>query len=405
MSHINASCLYKAVIDRYKAARQTLCIFLCSMKKQQLIPVVAHAAGWLLFFSLVAGFISGTDMGHSATHTIFSGPFLLFCFIFLSLFYVNTYLLIPRLYLRRKYIWYIAVIVLLFAVVYYVKPFDDLIGQLRGTLSERPEHPQSSPPPAFDHRPLPPPPGDRPMPMARPIPGQEKVNTDIVSVILFITVWSLSTALCIIGRWRTTEQRVVQAEADKAQAELSFLKAQINPHFLFNTLNNIYSLAISRSDLTALSILKLSNIMRHVTDEVTADKVRLDAELSFIRDYIDLQKLRLGQHTTVYFIIEGEAGDKMIAPLILVPFIENVFKYGVSNHEPAPISIRISMANDRIDFFASNKVVATGVRSERAGGIGISNTKQRLKHLYPEKHTLHISREEGFFTVQLSLSV
>ncbi|MBL7747820.1 MAG: sensor histidine kinase [Chitinophagaceae bacterium] len=219
---------------------------------------------------------------------------------------------------------------------------------------------------------------------------------------MFVTIWSLSTAIPVARRWRNTEQRMLQAEAEKAQAELSFLKSQVNPHFLFNTLNNIYSLAVTKNENTAPSIMKLSNIMRYVTDEIQSDYVPLDSEINCMQDYIDLQRMRLGDKMQVQLSITGTTIDKKIAPLILMTFTENVFKYGVSSHEPSVITIRLTADAYNITFFCQNRLF-DGRRNTERTGIGIPNARKRLEHLYPDKHFLDINTENGLFTVQLTL--
>jgi two-component system LytT family sensor kinase len=355
------------------------------MIRPRLINIIAHVAGWILFFSLVVGFVMNARDYNNVPQQLFSPPFLLFYLVFLFLFYFNTNVLIPQLYLEKKYLLYFTIIVLLFIGVYFLQPFEGIM------KSTRPEHiPGGRPGP---------PPGrggggpDRP-------PGR----TDIISMILFVTVWSLSTALCIIKQWRFTEQRAAKAEADKANAELSFLKAQINPHFLFNTLNNIYSLAVTNNENTAASIMKLSNIMRYVTDDIGEDYVPLDSEIQCMTDYIDLQRMRLGKKMNVDLFISGDTTNRKIAPLILMTFVENVFKYGISNHEPASITIKLTVEENGINFFCLNKMFDTKRNVERTG-IGIANTRQRLQHLYPEKHVLKINEGDGFYTVQLNLAV
>lgn len=365
------------------------------MKQNKLTPVIAHAAGWIFFFSLVLGFLYNSPNVTSVSELVFSWSFLAFCTVYLFVFYANTYWLIPQFYLSKKYLLYFTAVLVLLAAVYYIKPFDDLMSNFTR---------QGPPPPG------PPGPGMGTGPgmggpgMGGPPPQNEhrSERTDIVSIVLFLTVWSLSTAICIIRQWRLTERRAIQAEADKANAELSFLKAQINPHFLFNTLNNIYSLAITKSDNTAVSIMKLSNIMRYVTDDIREDFVSLDNEIECMGDYIDLQRLRLGKKMQVDFLVDGETKNKKIAPLILMTFIENVFKYGISNHAPSAISIKLSADQHSITFFCQNKLFESPRNTERTG-IGIANTRERLKHLYPNKHFLDIKSENGLFTVQLTL--
>jgi LytS/YehU family sensor histidine kinase len=192
------------------------------------------------------------------------------------------------------------------------------------------------------------------------------------------------------------------AEAERANAELSFLKAQVNPHFLFNTLNNIYSLAVTGNENTGPSIMRLSNIMRYVTDEAGQDFVLMDSEVECMKDYIDLQKMRLGEKMNVEVSITGNTIDKKIAPLILMTFVENVFKYGISSHEASVIIIKLSANGDHISFFCQNKLFEIKRNTERTG-IGINNARQRLQHLYPNRHFLDINTDNGLFTVQLTL--
>jgi len=368
--------------------------------KQKITPIIAHVAAWLLLFSLVLGFVFRMPDSGSTTSSVLSLPFLLFSSIFLVLFYGNYFLLFPKLYLRKKYFGYAVIILALFTGVYTVKPFERVV---KGLSQREQQRPPMTMPRTEDGRPMPGP-GPGPGQERGPRMGERQRPADIVSIILFVTVWSLSTAVCVIREWRRTESRAVQAEADKANAELSFLKAQINPHFLFNTLNNIYSLAITKNEHTAESILKLSNIMRYVTDDVTEDYVSLESEIDCLRDYIDLQKLRLGKKMTVEFLVEGNPVGKRIAPLILMNFIENVFKYGISSHEPSTIQIRLSVQDNNISFFCRNKLFYTKPSTSRVG-IGIQNTRQRLQRLYPDRHFLNINKENDFYTVQLTLQV
>lgn len=253
-----------------------------------------------------------------------------------------------------------------------------------------------------------PPPGQMQRDETRPPPppdrkeGNGPGGKDINSIIIFIAAWAVSTAIPAIRQWRATEKRALQAETDRANAELSFLKSQVNPHFLFNTLNNIYSMAITKNDNTAPSIMKLSNIMRYVTDELGEDYVPLDSEIECMKDYIDLQRLRLGAKMKVDVSITGNTTDKQIAPLILMTFVENVFKYGISSHEESGITIKLSADEHNITFFCQNKLFETKRNTERTS-IGIPNARQRLQHLYPNKYFLDINTDNELFTVQLTL--
>ena len=225
---------------------------------------------------------------------------------------------------------------------------------------------------------------------------------DVISFFIFLMIIALSSAMRIMQQWQMTEQRATQAEADKVSAELSFLKAQINPHFLFNTLNNIYTLAVMKDDNAPDSILKLSNIMRYVTNDATQDFVPLVHEIDCINDYIELQRLRLGEKTQLELEISGAIEDKKIPPLILMTFIENVFKYGVSKHHQSAIVIKLKGDDTGISFFCQNRIFPEK-EEKRREGIGLRNTQKRLAHLYPGKYILDINTDNHLYTVKLIL--
>jgi len=337
--------------------------------------------GWLLFFSLIIAFSYNSPGGENVMQKIFSPWYLLFYITFIFLFYLNANLLMPKLYLQKKHFLYFTILVLLFIGAYFLQPFDHM---------QRHDRPPGGPFP----------------PMNKPgsTMGRGGPRFDIISMIVFIMTWSLSTAVSILKEWRTTLQKVSRAEADKVKAELAFLKAQINPHFLFNTLNNIYSLAVTKNENTSFAVMKLSNIMRYVTDDATHDFVSLQMEIDCIHDYIELQRLRLSKKAEVNFIVIGNTEDKQIAPLILMTFVENVFKYGISNHESSPVTIKVSTDEKTITFFSENKIFDHQKNIERTG-IGIANTKQRLDHLYPNHHLLNIANGNGIYSVILTLQL
>lgn len=350
-----------------------------------------HIFGWVLFFSLILGFMNRSSDALSLTR-FFEPDFLLFAAVYVSLFYTNAYVLIPQLYLKQKYLLYFLISLLLFAGVYTLRPYDRLLAH-----QVRPAN--AAPFPEF--RRMPPPPRDGPMPQ-RPGPDKRGRGLDIISVVLFLSVWSFSTALPIIRQWRQSERRALQAEADRVNAELSFLKAQINPHFLFNTLNNIYSLSIANSGQTPAAILKLSEILHYITDDVRADFVPLQSEVDCVRNYIELQKLRLTDKVDVRFAINGTLAGKQIAPLLFMTFIENAFKYGISSHESCIINIAINAGEQSIAFFCRNKIMVKNAVEERAG-VGIGNAKKRLEYLYAGKYLLNIDTENGHFSVHLTI--
>lgn len=371
--------------------------------KQLRIPVIAtHITGWLLFQSLPLVFLLGN--GETRFLDVISHyEYWLFCLYYVSVFYLHSYLLLPRLFHVKKWLLYSVFMGLMIACLFWLSPFEKLMRTTRKMN--------------FIERRMPPP-GEQflQQPSFKTADGKiiqgrgpgfrmemrRQPRVDIISVILFIMIITLSVAMDLTRRWRSTMERASRAEADRANAELSFLKAQINPHFLFNTLNNIYSMAVTRNEHTAGMVMKLSNIMRYVTDDVNEDFVSLQSEVDCITDYIDLQKLRLGKKVTLDFSVAGDLDHKKISPLVLMTFIENVFKYGTSNHEHSNLVIKLKATEGRIDFMTQNPLFAVDRKIERTG-IGISNTAKRLEHLYPGKHKLDITRENGTFVVRLLL--
>ena len=144
--------------------------------------------------------------------------------------------------------------------------------------------------------------------------------------------------------------------------------------------------------------------MRYLTDDATHDYVPLQSEVECISDYIELQRLRLNKKTEISFSVSGQLEEKQISPLILITFVENVFKYGVSNHEPSPLVIKVSADEKTITLFCQNKLFHTLRKVEREG-IGINNTKQRLELLYPNKHLLNITTDYDLYTVLLTVQL
>ena len=201
--------------------------------------------------------------------------------------------------------------------------------------------------------------------------------------------------------WFLNERVQSDLENQRLSAELAFLKSQINPHFLFNSLNSIYSLAYQKSDTTPEAILKLSEIMRYMLYESNDNKVDLEKELQYLQNYIDLQKIRFGNKAFVDFKITGEVGSQKIVPLLLIAFIENAFKHVVANDASSPICLRINLDGTKLHFFMENK--KHRLNKDTEGGIGLNNVKRRLDLLYPGKYTLTIQDNADTYTCELSL--
>ncbi|MDB5011787.1 MAG: Histidine kinase [Mucilaginibacter sp.] len=211
----------------------------------------------------------------------------------------------------------------------------------------------------------------------------------------------LSFVLKLGADWILNERIQRDLENQRLSAELAFLKSQINPHFLFNSLNSIYSLAYQKSDTTPDAILKLSEIMRYMLYECNDNKVDLTKELHYLQNFIDLQKIRFGNKAYIDFKIEGKVRNQKIVPLLLIAFIENAFKHGIVNETLSPIRLLITLDDEHLHFYIQNK--KHNNNRDSSGGIGLNNVKRRLDLLYSGKYNLDIRDEVDTYTCELSL--
>jgi LytS/YehU family sensor histidine kinase len=192
-------------------------------------------------------------------------------------------------------------------------------------------------------------------------------------------------------------------KTQKINAELSFLKTQLNPHFLFNTLNSIYSLANKKSDDTTEAIITLSELMKYMIYETNKEFVALQNEIDYIKNFISLQNLRLKDSSGVRFNVRGKL-DYNIEPLLLISFIENAFKYGTDYTGKTDITIEIKVENDILSLKVSN-YISLKEKKNNSSGVGIENIKSRLNILYPNSHTLNIEESDKLFKVELLLKL
>jgi sensor histidine kinase YesM len=210
-------------------------------------------------------------------------------------------------------------------------------------------------------------------------------------------------ALGYYVHYQKQEKQIRELKRIQTEADLQYLKAQLQPHFFFNTLNNIYSLALQRSELTAPLVAKLSDLMRYVLYEAEQPKVPLVKETDFLSNYIDVQSVRYNEKIAIRFDTQGITDAVMIEPLLLLPFIENAFKHGTEEEEGEGfITIIISLAGEELTLSVSNSK-SIKINEAEATGIGIGNTEKRLQLLYPNKHTLAIRQTEASYTVLLSI--
>ncbi len=371
---------------------------------QKQISILIHALAWLIFLSFPVLFFNNGQLGFK--EMLGAPAFWIFTGCFLILFYTNAYLLIPYTIRHRKFVSYgISVILTGLLLACYLQPFDHLmrIG------NQTPQHRSEPHFPPMHHPDFPAPP-DRHFPdrtpdqIANRAPHRPGQPIDIASVYIFLLTISLAALYRIVTYWMETQQKIRSVEQDRMNAELSFLKAQVHPHFLFNTLNNIYALALTNDAAVANSIHRLSQLMRYYMDERQSDTIDIKIEIQAIQDFINLQKLRIGQNCSIREHYDGLEYSKTIHAFVLLPFVENAFKYGLSTIEPCQFSFEVILTPTSCELNVKNSINRQATEQHRTG-TGIKNVKRLLDHLYADRHRLTIKQDDHSFFVQLILYI
>lgn len=219
---------------------------------------------------------------------------------------------------------------------------------------------------------------------------------------------SASTMIELSKSWfdkKDTDLKFAQLQEEKTNTELRALRAQINPHFLFNNLNTIYGEALKKTDKAPTMILKLSSILRYIVENMEKDFVALEAEVEYLKMYIDLQKERLSNPNRVIFNVHGNFEEVTLPPLLLINFVENCFKYGSTTEIDDRIHINLNYSDGTLIFSTSNNT-SNGLTLERtSSGTGLSNAQKRLTLLYPEKHQLIFNETKEHFQLQLNIQL
>jgi hypothetical protein len=351
---------------------------------------ILHLLGCLLFISIPV--LSSPDLDSNKELfelAPFRSNFLAYVLL-LMFFYINYLYLIPNYYFTNKHLVFFSCVALCFIIVAF------LPNMLMPGLHNGMHIPNRNGMPRIEGMPGPMgPDGVRPTAATRFffLPSMHGGSS-----LQFLLVFSLSFFLRI-------NQRLSHIQSEKLKTEVSYLRAQINPHFLFNTLNSLYALALEKSDSAPEAILKLSSMMRYVVTESGRDRVALENEISYVKNYISLQRLRMDDSTPLTFNVTGATAGRYISPLMLIPFIENAFKYGLNPEEDTVINIDINVTDTELEMNVKNNKVTVNLPSEEQSGHGLTNTRQRLHYLYPEKHTLTILDTPGHFEVRLILTL
>jgi len=345
-----------------------------SGSKSRLIPVLLHISVWAglsVFFWTVAN----KDAFFSANWLIRMNLSLAVSAV---LFYTNSLILIPRFLLQRKRLVYSILAVLLIAF---------LIGC--GFLIE-----DLFPEPV----------------KARVLAGSDPHRPGRPPVVFFgifnsLMVLGISTSLTLIKTWYREEQNRLDAERQKLSGELLALRNQVHPHFFFNTLNNIHSLIDIDPERARLAVLELSKLMRYLLYESEGNRVPLEQEVAFLKNYLRLMRLRLTDEFPVTIRIQENVSSGWISPMMFIPVVENVFKYGISYSDPGPVLIELKEEGDRVVLITENQVVQREKEEESREKIGLANLKRRLQLLYPGNHQLSVTEENHRFLVRLSFPV
>lgn len=318
---------------------------------------IIHIVAWGILFGLPF-FFTGKEPQEMNVYNYIRSVTVPISFMFV--FYVNFFLLVDR-YLFSKYTWkfFLSNVILIAAAILCVHLLMDIL-----------------PPPANWHNP----PHHR-----REI--QESIGFFLVNATIYMLVAGLSVAIKMTWVWFQTETTRRELEKSRAEAELQNLKSQLNPHFLFNTLNNIYSLISFSPERAQDAVHDLSRLLRYVLYESSQPVVPLERELSFIQNYVELMRIRLPEHVKVSTHISANNKETPIAPLLFISLIENAFKHGVSHSEPSFIDLTIRQEGERIVCEIHNSYFPKNSNQDKSGsGIGLQNLSRRLELLYPAHH-------------------
>jgi sensor histidine kinase YesM len=223
---------------------------------------------------------------------------------------------------------------------------------------------------------------------------------------VFVFIIIASTAYRMIRDRIEENQRIKEKETENLKTELSFLRSQVSPHFMFNVLNNMVALARKKSDILEPSLIKLSSLLRYMLYETDEDKVPLEKEIEYLQSYIDLQQQRFGKKVAVIACLNDIDGSYEIPPMLLIPFVENAFKHGAGMIDSAQIDIELKVKYGILQFLVRNKYnEASEEIKDKASGIGLNNVTRRLNLLYGNQHTLLINKNGAWFSVSLQINL
>lgn len=328
---------------------------------------VYHAIFWLVFFGILF-YTEKTNSGNDDLLFIFSNE-LVNIFFYAIIIYFNLLYLIPNYFRWDKLPHYLGLLLL---SVIIITPLKMMVFFIK----------------FHDY----------------PVFQESLMDKQYSLFTLHFLVAGFSTIFKIVSDWAKHQREKHELEAKTMESELNFLRSQINPHFLFNTLNNLYALTLKKSDKAPEIVIKLSEMMRYMLYECNEKEVPLIKEVNYLRNYLDLEKLRQSKDIDIQLKVNGMVTNQRIAPLMFIPFIENSFKHGLKNQiNEGYVHITLDVNKDNVHLNVVNsKTPALPTRSaKRSGGIGLVNVKKRLSLIYPKQHELNIQDNPNEYAVDL----
>lgn len=358
-------------------------VFMSAKAIRHYVPVLIHILGWgLLVFTFLLYQPLSSGVSLPDLFWVKQG---IFCVLLIGAFYLNSEVMVPRFLFRDRLGTYLGTLVSVVAVILLVIWAFESYFQLH-ILMHRAFHPDG---------------GGRP-----PQPGRWLQP----SLLTTLFILGISTSITAVRTWQRDAQLRQDLEQAKVSSELLFLKAQINPHFFFNTLNNIYALTLIDVAKAREALHRLSRMMRYVLYENPNGTGQLSQEIAFVQDYIELMQLRLTDKVTVQFTQPSPLRDASIPTMLLLPFVENAFKHGVSALSPSRIDITVTQPDHELRMQVRNTVFPDKAQKpllEVGNGIGLSNTRRRLELLYPGQYELDtaLDLEQQEYVVDLKLKI
>jgi hypothetical protein len=357
-------------------------------KQKQLIEVFAYVAICLILFTIPL--IDSEGQGVLLDHRTYNSWIRIS--VFILLFLLNSYVFVPQLLFKKERILYIVILIAFISLLTILwelfMPLWDVNKSLMDTI---------------------PPPNDRIGPsdmMHRPPPKPIGPGRPVMlfnNILISILVIGLSTALRVTQKWIQDEKSLRELEKEHLSSELSFLKNQLSPHFFLNTLNNIHSLIDVDKKNAQKAIIELSTMMRYLLYESDKGLSKLTKEIAFIRNYIDLMKLRMDEKVSLSIDLPEEITEVKIPPLLFISFIENAFKHGISYKQASFVKISLMQSETTLVFSCVNSNHQQKERLDDVSGIGLRNIKKRLDLLYAEKYDLAIQEDLETYSVQLKI--